>query len=486
MATLADTLPLARAAAGGRRSLGLPRTALPPSADVELAIDLGDSIGSLRWWQGLVTLGLLVIAVLALGARAPAIPVAAPTPAAGTAAGSRAASERAADRIGALVAGSPTGRSTPATSAVIRLAEIPERPRLELSTRTSAGGLSPALRRAGVGRDDLDATLELVRSAIDPEGLKQGTEVALVLGRRETRAVPRPLELLAFRAAFDLKLEVVREGGELRLVRIPIRVDETPLRIQGKVGRSLSQTLRGSGIPAGVAADFMRQIGHVLDTQRDLRGKDRFDLVVEHRRAETGEREFGRLLYAGLDDGKRRIALLRFGAKGEFFRDNGESARRGLIRTPVEGARMSSGFGMRFHPILGFSRMHQGLDFAAATGTPVVASAGGKVIQAGWGGGYGNVVKIEHSNGLVTRYAHLSRIDVKNGQAVSQGQRIGAVGSTGLSTGPHLHYEVWLNGKAVNPAQARYLSGNQLTGAELQRFKAELEAVRRLAVTPAS
>lgn len=486
MATIADTVPFVGAPASNRKALRLPPMALPAAGDLDLAVDLGDSIGSLRWWQGLVTLGLLLIAMLALGTRVPVLPVAAPTPAAGTAAGAKTASERAADRIGALASGSPTGRSMPASSAVIRLSEIPEKPRLELSARTSAGGLAPALRRAGVGRDDLAATLDLVRIAINPERLKQGTELALVLGRRETRTVPRPLDSLAFRAAFDLKLEVVREGGALRLVRIPIRVDNTPLRIQGNVGRSLSQTLRASGIPAGVASDFMRQMGHVLDTQRDLRGKDRFDLVVEHRRAETGEREFGRLLYAGLDDGKRRIALLRFGPKDEFFRDNGESARRGLIRTPVEGARMSSGFGMRFHPILGFSRMHQGLDFAAPTGTPVVASAGGKVIQAGWGGGYGNVVKIEHRNGLVTRYAHLSRIDVKNGQAVNQGQRIGAVGSTGLSTGPHLHYEVWLNGKPVNPAQARYLSGNQLAGADLQRFKAELEAVRRLAVTPAS
>ena len=483
MATSAEALGFAPVATRRRTRpvrAALPRLAVPRLGDIEFTVDLGDRIGSARWWQGLITLGLLVSAMLTLGLRLPVIPVAAP------AARSLVAAPERADRIGALSAGSPTGQAVPATAAVIRLSEIPERPRLELTARTSAGGLSPSLRRAGVGREDLDTILALVGGAIDPGRLKPGTELALVLGRRETRAVPRPVESLAFRAAFDLKLDILREGGELRLVRIPIRVDNTPLRVQGEVGRSLQQALRAAGIPGDVASDFIRQLGHAVDIQREIRGRDRFDLVVEHRRAETGEREFGRLLYAGIQDGPRQISLMRFGPKGEFFRDTGESAKRGLIRTPVEGARMSSGFGMRFHPILGFSRMHQGLDFAAPTGTPVMASAGGRVLEAGWSGGYGKVVKLEHRNGMVTRYAHLSRIDVKPGQTVDQGQRVGAVGSTGLSTGPHLHYEVWVNGKPVNPAQARYLSGNQLAGAELQRFKAELAAVRRIPATPAS
>lgn len=480
MATIAEPLALRQARTSRRAALRVPQLSLPRLADVEFAVDLGDSIGSSSWWQGLVTLGLLISGVVALGLRVPVIPVAAPVP------HSWSAGAASSDRIGMLAEGSPTGLRVPATPAVVRLSEVPERPRIELSTRTAQGGLAAALRRSGVGRDDLAQLLRIVGTAVDPGRLKPGTDLALVLGRRESRSVPRPLESLAFRAALDLRLEVVREGGELRLVRIPIRVDETPLRLQGEVGRSLHRTLQAAGIPAAVASEFMRQMGHVVDIQRDIRGKDRFDLVVEHRRAETGEREFGRLIYAGLQDGNRRIALMRFGPKGEFFRDSGESARRGLIRTPVEGARMSSGFGMRFHPILGFSRMHQGLDFAAPSGTPVVASAAGKVIQAGWGGGYGNVVRIEHRNGLVTRYAHLSRIDVKAGQQLTQGQRLGAVGSTGLSTGPHLHYEVWVDGKPVNPAQARYLSGNQLAGAELQRFRAELDSVRRLGVTPAN
>jgi hypothetical protein len=450
----------------------LPAVRLPRLSDLDLLVDLGEGIGSARWWQGLLTLAVLTATMLSLGARMAPIPV--PLGPARVA-----PEEQAASRIGALSAGSPAGRRAPATTAVVRLSEIPERPRIELLARVGAGGgLEAALRRAGVGRTDLDAIL-----ASAPPRLKPGTELALVLGRRESRSVPRPVESLAFRAAFDLRLDYTRQGDALVARRIPIKVDDTPLRVRGEVGRSLYRALQAAGIPGDVVSDFIRQMGHVVDIQREIRGRDRFDLIVAHRRAETGEREFGRLLYAGIEDGGRTIALMRFGPKGEFYRESGESARRGLIRTPVDGARLSSGFGMRFHPVLGYSRMHQGLDFAAPTGTPVVASAAGTVAQAGWGGGYGNLVVIRHQGGMLTRYAHLSRIAVKPGQAVGQGQRIGAVGSTGLSTGPHLHYEVWVSGKPVNPKQARFLSGNQLIGSELARFRAEFSRLRSLPVS---
>ncbi|MDW8414949.1 MAG: M23 family metallopeptidase [Thermaurantiacus sp.] len=456
-------------------------TARPaPSWDepVDLLVDLGDDIGSARWWRGLLTLGALAATAIALGlvrVPAPRIPPV-PEPA-------DLALERRATGVGALASGSRTGRPVPPGPSVVRLSEIPERPRLELVARLGSAGLAAALRRAGVGPEDVAAVLRLVEGAVSSPRLEPDTELDLVLGRRETRRVPRPLERLAFRAALDLRLEVVRTPQGLALNRIPIAVDDTPLRLQGPVGRSLAASLRRAGVPAAVAADFLRQLGYVLDIQRDVRARDRFDLVVEHRRAETGEREFGRLLYAGLEGHRRRVALLRFGPKGEFFGENGEGARRGLIRTPVEGARLSSGFGMRFHPILGFSRLHQGVDFAAPTGTPVVASAAGRVTLAGWSGGYGQVVEVDHGRGLKTRYAHLSRIDVRPGQAVGQGQRIGAVGSTGLSTGPHLHYEVWRDGRAVNPAETRFLAGPRLEGAELARFKAELDRIRRLPAT---
>jgi murein DD-endopeptidase MepM/ murein hydrolase activator NlpD len=150
------------------------------------------------------------------------------------------------------------------------------------------------------------------------------------------------------------------------------------------------------------------------------------------------------------------------------------------MRTPVDRGRVTSGFGMRLHPILGYSRLHRGVDFGAPTGTPVLAAADGVVTFAAWGGGYGRVVKLAHAQGLATAYAHLSTMAVRPGQRVRQGQVIGLVGSSGLSTGPHLHYEVYQNGRPVDPRQARFMDGPRLAGADLRAFRAQVERMRRL------
>jgi murein DD-endopeptidase MepM/ murein hydrolase activator NlpD len=480
MATLAPAASWADAATVSRRNDGRRERPFARRAQAladriaggELAVDLGHAIGSGHWWRGLVTLLVLVGAGVSLVSQVPVLPGVAPAPLSG-----EARTERLADSIQPLGLGSVTGRTMPPTRSVTRLAEPPERPRIELAARIGGDGMSGALRRAGVSREDLDAVLALVSGTVNPRGLKSGTELELVMGRRETRSVPRPLEHLAFRAAFDLRLEVIRaEDGSLRLVRIPIAVDDTPLRIQGQVGRSLHRSARAAGIPASILHEYMRQMGFVLDIQREVGARDRFDIIIEHRRAETGETEMGRLLYAGLQNGNRKIRLMRWGARGEFFRDDGNAARQGLMRTPVDGARLSSGFGMRTHPILGFSRLHRGVDFAAPTGTPVLASAAGRIVRAGWGGGYGNMIDIDHGRGIVTRYAHLSRMDVRVGQQVNQGQRIGAVGSTGMSTGPHLHYEVIRNGQPIDPRSNRLLvQGPVLSGQDLARFRGEMD-----------
>jgi murein DD-endopeptidase MepM/ murein hydrolase activator NlpD len=445
-------------------------------AEADLVVDLGDSIGSGQWWRGLATLAGLVGGVAALGLQIPVLVASVPPAKAPVL-----LEETEASRIAPLALGSTTGRQAAPTTMTRRLAEAPERPRVELTAKVGSGGLEGALRRAGVGRADLDALAARLSGIANPRGLKPGTEINLVLGRRESKAVPRPLEALTFRAAFDLKVAVTRAAdGALNVRPVPIRVDNTPLRVSGEVGASLQRAAKAAGLPAHIIADYVRQMSHVVDFQREVRGKDRFDIVVAHRRAETGETEMGQLLYAGLLNGKEQIALMRWGPRGEFFRSNGESAKKGLIRTPVEGARQSSGFGMRFHPVLGYSRMHQGVDFAAPSGTPILASAAGTVVMAGWGGGYGNVVILDHGKGMRTRYAHMSKVGVKNGQRVGQGQMIGRVGSTGLSTGPHLHYEVWQNGKPVNPRQAKFMSTVELGGAEYDRFRREMTRLRAL------
>ncbi|WP_439534742.1 M23 family metallopeptidase, partial [Polymorphobacter sp.] len=289
------------------------------------------------------------------------------------------------------------------------------------------------------------------------------------------------------RAAFDLRLAIGRTNGELTLKRIPIKVDSTPLRVNGLVGRGLEASLRGAGVPNSQAREFVRVIGYVVDMQRGVGRNDKFDIIIEQDRAETGDVRHGSLLYAALDrPSKDRIEVARFApgrGKADYFRASGESARKGLMRTPVDGARLTSNFGMRFHPLLAYSRMHQGVDFGARHGSPIYAAAAGKAEFVGPHGGHGNFIRIAHSGGLKTAYAHMSRFAIKAGQQVTQGQVIGYVGSTGVSTGPHLHYEVWLKGKAVNPMTLKFIGGSQLAGADMNRFQAELNRLRNLAVT---
>ncbi|MFZ4688733.1 MAG: peptidoglycan DD-metalloendopeptidase family protein [Polymorphobacter sp.] len=495
----ADGAPGAAVPGGVRRVLRLPATL--PAADwqalrarikrleslglgigTDVSTDLGDAIGTRGWWLGLGSCTALCGGALYLATMVAPLPQSIRpglTPVQREAARPQA--------IAPLALGGVTGTAPlPSPRLVEALAEAPERPRLELTARISGGSFESVLRRAGVGAADVAAVTALVRPLANLGALPKGSDVDIVLGRRETRSVPRPLELLGFRAAFELRLAVSRVDGVLQVKRIPIAIDSTPLRITGSVGGNLGRTLRGAGIPGNLVAEYTKVMGYVVDFQRGVGKRDKFDIVVERDRAETGEVRYGALLFAGLDRaGKDPIELGRydFGGRPEYFRSNGESARKGLMRTPVDGARLTSGFGMRFHPLLAYSRMHQGVDFGAPMGAPILAAAGGVVGFAGRHGGHGNYVQLTHNKELKTGYAHMSRFAVRAGQRVTQGQVIGYVGSTGVSTGPHLHYEVWLRGKATNPMTLKFIGGTTLNGSALTRFLASMSRLRNL--TPA-
>ena len=192
------------------------------------------------------------------------------------------------------------------------------------------------------------------------------------------------------------------------------------------------------------------------------------------------------MLFAALTLSGQRRELTRFtpsSGKTDYFDQKGRSVRKTLMRTPIDGARLSSGFGMRRHPILGYSRMHRGVDFAAPKGTPIYAAGDGVVERAGRNGGYGKYIRLRHNGSYKTAYAHLSGYakGVKRGRRVRQGQIIGYVGSTGQSTGPHLHYEVMVNGKQVNPRKIKLPSGEKLKGADLEAFLAIRGETQRLA-----
>jgi murein DD-endopeptidase MepM/ murein hydrolase activator NlpD len=205
---------------------------------------------------------------------------------------------------------------------------------------------------------------------------------------------------------------------------------------------------------------------------------DTFDIVVSYRRSATGEAQVGDLQFAGLERGGKPVAqLLRWGGDGQFFEASGMGQRRTGLIMPVVG-RITSGFGSRRHPVLGYTRMHSGVDFGAPYGSPIFAVGDATVAFAGWHGGHGNYVRLEHGNGYGTGYGHMSRIAVSPGSHVRAGQVIGYVGSTGLSTGPHLHYELYQGGVKVNPLSVKFTVSNTVDQQELAAFRTKLASFK--------
>jgi murein DD-endopeptidase MepM/ murein hydrolase activator NlpD len=319
----------------------------------------------------------------------------------------------------------------------------------------------------------------MIDAVVAPADLRAGTTINLTLGRRPNRLVARPLDRLAMRARFDLKLEVARVGGALRLTQIPIAVDDTPLRVQGRVGESLYRSARAAGVPARIVEAYLRALATQIEVPSGINADDRFDIIVAHRRAATGESETGDLLYAGLRrEGGRDLQLMQWSSNGttQWFEASGVGRQSGGLLRPVPGG-VNSPYGPRYHPILHYTRMHTGVDFHAAYGQPIVAVADGRVMHAGRAGGYGNQVMLAHAGGLVTTYSHMSRFAVSAGDHVRRGQVIGYVGATGLATGPHLHYEMFRNGARVNPLTTQFSTRAQLGGADLAGFRARLRAL---------
>jgi murein DD-endopeptidase MepM/ murein hydrolase activator NlpD len=241
-----------------------------------------------------------------------------------------------------------------------------------------------------------------------------------------------------------------------------------------------------AGVPRQPLAEMLRAFSWDVNFQHDIKAGDRFDVLIERSWTSDGhEVDAGRVLWAELTTGggAESFSLYRFKpADGEefFYNREGESVVKALLRTPLNMSRISSRFGMRRHPVLRFTRLHAGVDFAAPPGTPILAAGAGQVVEAGRNGGYGKWVKILHQGGLATGYAHMSRIapGVRRSARVRQGQVIGFVGSTGLSTGPHLHFELHRNGRPVNPlTMARTAERARLAGKDLERFRARVAEI---------
>ena len=444
--------------------------------DINLVPDLGHHIGSREWWRGAATCAALCFVTIKLAPDLTPIP-ALPEPTMSKSDYEEIRSQM----ITPLAYGANSGRHMGPTELVSPLASTPERPMIQLfSSVGDSGNLSSALSHAGVSSADSAQAIRLLGGDINPGALSAGTRLDITLGRRPNPKAMRPLDVLSFRARLDLAVELRREYGVLTLHRTPIAIDNTPLRIRGVVTDSLYQAARAAGATPATVQNYLRVIAQQISLSNIGVG-DRFDIIVAHRRASDGETETGGLLYGGLAlAGGRKLDMLKWKYQGkeQWFEASGVGKKRDGLAKPVAVERISSGFGMRFHPVLGYSRMHQGVDFAAPTGTPIYAVTDGVVTYAGWHGGHGNFVKLSHSGGLGTGYGHMSRIAVSSGERVRRGEVIGYVGSTGLSTGPHLHYEVYRNGATVNPLTVKFQQQSLLSGKELAAFRAQLNALK--------
>lgn len=342
-----------------------------------------------------------------------------------------------------------------------------------------------AVRRTGVAPEEASAVAATVANAFDLADLRAGLKFETAIAKpRDGRGDARLIGL-TMRTGPASQLTVSRSfDGALRLRSLEEKVTHETVVLKGDVERSLSASARELGATASIVRSASRLFATKFDMQRDIRASDEFTMVFDRDVTEAGRTvDVGDLMYAEL----RGVTFYRFkpaGAKeAQFFDANGKNLRSAMMRTPLQSfRRVSSNFGFRTHPISGYKKMHQGIDFAAGTGTPVVAPADGVVVEARRWGGYGNWLRIRHNNGLESGYGHLSRYGsgIRAGQRVSQGQIVAYVGSTGASTGPHLHYELWRNGQRINPAGVRTQEGTELSGADLAAFRAEKARIDRI------
>jgi len=339
--------------------------------------------------------------------------------------------------------------------------------------------LEQAVARTGVRAEEARSVVKTLAQAFDTVNIKAGLAFKAVIAAPRERSGPVQLIGLSMQTGPATAITLSRTfDGALRLRELEETVTDETAVAQGKMEGSLYEAALKAGADSRTISEAVKLFSKKLDFARDIQPDDEFKLVFDRKVTEAGRTvETGDLLYAEVGAKGQTTRFYRFerNGKAEFFDEFGKNIAGFLLRTPVDAARVTSGFGARRHPVLGYTRMHQGIDFGAPTGTPVYAAGDGVVEQVRRAGGYGNWLQIRHSDGWSTGYAHLSRYagGLRVGQRVSQGQVVAYVGTTGMSTGAHLHYEVIKSGHKIDPKGAKVPQGTVLAGRELDSFRAQ-------------
>ncbi len=338
--------------------------------------------------------------------------------------------------------------------------------------------LEAAVQRVGVAPDEAKQVVAALAKAFDTVNIKAGMAFNAAIARPRDQRGPVRLIGLSMRTGPATAITLSRTfDGALRLREMEEKIHDDTTVAEGAMAGSLYESAEAAGATPAITAQVVKLFSHKLDFSRDIHAGDKFRMVFDRKVTESGRTiETGDLLYAEIGAKGQVTRFYRYqaaGAEAEYFDETGKNIKGLLLRTPVDNVRITSGFGMRLHPLLGYTRMHEGIDFGVPVGTPVYSAGDGVVEEAQWKGGYGRWMKVKHSGGWETGYGHLSGWAVRPGQRVRQGQVIAYSGSTGESTGPHLHYEVIKNGQKINPKGANAPSGTVLAGRDLAGFKVE-------------
>lgn len=346
--------------------------------------------------------------------------------------------------------------------------------------------LMDLLVRNRVPREEAYSAIQALSKVYDPRALNPGHAITVFFHQDPAIADP------TF-SGLEIKKDTVKtvivnrtDNGSYKVDQEEKEVHRTINGFRGDINGSLYVAAKAQGVPDGVILDLIKMYSFNVDFQRDIQPGDKFEVMFEDFVTEDGDAAPGKgdIVYAKLTLSGREIPLYRYTDRSgfaDYYDATGHSGKKSLMKTPIDGARISSGFGMRRHPVLGYSKMHKGMDFAAPKGTPIYAAGDGKVVKLGPFSSYGNYIKIRHQSGIETAYAHMKgfKAGLKTGARVRQGEIIGYVGTTGRSTGPHLHYEVMVAGKQVNPNSIKLPTGNALAGKELASFKAQVGQTNR-------
>ncbi len=426
--------------------------------------------------------GMLAVAVLSAAVLFTRLAPVGPAPAAGGPA-SPSTPATATLSLGASAVAAPLQTRSPRSPQDTPVDKTPYTQTLRANPGDTLSGL---LTGTGIPRTEALAAIAALSKHYDPHRIKPGQEITVTFQPAPGGVAPGRFLGLTLTPDFKTRITVTRTvDGRFRASSVKRSLTRRLTRASGTIEQNLFDAGARAGLPVSVLVEMIRAFSWDVDFQRDVRPGDSFEIMFERFHDEGGKAVHdGRILFVALTlSGTRHTLYQHTTGDGDtdYFDENGQSARKALLRTPVDGARLSSSYGRRRHPVLGYTRMHRGIDFRAPPRTPIYAAGKGTVEAMGRNGAYGRYIRIRHNSSYSTAYAHMRRFarGLGKGKRVEQGQIIGYVGSSGLSTGPHLHYEILRGGRRVNPLTVTMPAGRRLKGWAMSRFRYAMSKTKR-------